>query len=83
VRTGITEAVAEQFELSDEMRATFTTQLDKLDRKESYFLDLAAEEGWPKDRLRVRLDGIRHEQAQLTRQLDAASSNWRPADRCS
>jgi site-specific DNA recombinase len=74
VRGDIEEAVAEHFELSDDMRATLTKQLDKLDAKESYFLDLAAEEGWPKDKLRAKLTAIRQEQTKLTRQLHAATS---------
>lgn len=74
VRAGVDAAIVEHFELSDELRAQFTAQLDKLDRKESYFLDLAAEEGWPKDKLRAKLTAIREEQAKITRQLDAATS---------
>jgi hypothetical protein len=51
----------EHFELSDELRQQFTKQLAKLDRKESNFLDLAVEEGWPKDKLRAKLTAIRDE----------------------
>ncbi len=58
VRTGVELAISEHYELSEELRGQFTTQLGKLDRKESYFLDLAAEEGWPKDKLRVKLQAI-------------------------
>lgn len=74
VRTRVEEATAEHFELSDDMRAEFNRQLEKLDRKESYFLDLAAEEGWPKDKLREKINAVRTERTKITRQLDAATS---------
>ena len=34
-------------------------QMGRIDKKIDYFLDLAAEEGWPKDALRAKLDGLR------------------------
>ncbi|MBV9162528.1 MAG: hypothetical protein JO309_06295 [Pseudonocardiales bacterium] len=74
VRAGVESAISEHFELSDELRQQFTKQLDKLDRKENSFLDLAAEEGWPKDKLRTKLTAIREEQQQITRQLKQATS---------
>src|SRR6266545_7038539 len=74
IRAGVTAAVAEQYELSDDLRDRFNRQLDKLDRKESYFLDLAAEEDWPKDKLRAKLNAIRLERKQITRQLDTAAN---------
>jgi hypothetical protein len=40
--------------------------------KESYFLDLAAEEDWPKDQLRDKLAAIRTERKQVIHQLDGA-----------
>jgi site-specific DNA recombinase len=74
VNASVEAAVAEHFELSDDMREQFARQLEKLDRKESYFLDLAAEEEWPKDKLRSRLATIRDEQTKLRRQLEAAAT---------
>ena len=74
VRAGVNAATSEYFELSDELRAQFDSQLDKLDRKESYFLDLAAEEEWPKDKLKVKLTAIRDEQGKIRRQLDQATN---------
>src|SRR6266511_1559866 len=74
IRAGVTAAVADQYELSDDLRDRFNRQLDKLDRKESYFLDLAAEEDWPKDKLRTKLNTIRLERKQITRQLEAAAN---------
>jgi hypothetical protein len=74
VRDGVSSAISEHFELSDELRQQFTKQLDKLDRKERYFLDLAAEEGWPKDKLRTKITAIREEQQKITRQLDQATT---------
>jgi site-specific DNA recombinase len=74
VRTGVQAAMPEHYELSEELREQFTTQLEKLDRKESYFLDLAAEEGWPKDKLRAKIQAIRDDQTKLTRQLAQATN---------
>ncbi|MEC3976233.1 recombinase family protein [Amycolatopsis sp. H20-H5] len=74
VRAGVEAAVANHFELSDDMRGQFTRQLEKLDRKENYFLDLAAEEDWPKDKLRSRITAIRDEQKKIRRQLEAAAT---------
>jgi DNA invertase Pin-like site-specific DNA recombinase len=36
-------------------------QIGRIDKKMDYFLDLAAEEGWPKEALRVKLDGLREQ----------------------
>ncbi len=74
VRTAMDEAASEHHELSSELRDSFTRQLEKLDKKENYFLDLAAEEGWPKDKLKAKLDAIRTEQASIRRQLDQADN---------
>lgn len=38
--------------------------------KEHYFLDLAAEEGWPKDKLREKIAAIRAERTQIQRSLE-------------
>ncbi|WP_329051190.1 recombinase family protein [Amycolatopsis sp. NBC_01488] len=70
VRAGVDEAVSANSELTDSLRADFQARLTKLDRKEDYYLDLAAEEGWPKDKLRAKLDSIHHEQAELKDTLD-------------
>jgi hypothetical protein len=40
--------------------------------KESYFLDLAAEEGWPKDKLRTKIEAIRRERKDIRETLDQA-----------
>ncbi|MBR7835750.1 hypothetical protein KDL01_20925, partial [Actinospica durhamensis] len=47
-------------------------RLEALDRKEGYFLDLAAEEGWPKQKLRERIDVIRQEIADIKRTIEQA-----------
>lgn len=70
VTAGVREATAAQHELSDELRQSFARQLDKLDAKESYFLDLGAEEGWPKDKLRAKIAALRDERDRIQRQLD-------------
>ncbi len=74
VREAVQAAIDEQFSLTDEMRDQFTRQLEKLDSKKSYFLDLAAEEGWPKDKLREKINGIRDERTKITRQLQTVTN---------
>ncbi len=66
----VDEAMDDSFGLSAEMRADFADQLERLDRKEHYFLDLAAEEGWPKDKLREKIAAIRAERTQIQRSLE-------------
>jgi hypothetical protein len=70
VRARIDEALSDTFGITDQMREDSGKELAALDRKESYFLDLAAEEGWPKDRLREKIDAIRASRAQVRRSLD-------------
>ena len=72
VREGVLSAVESDFQLTTEMRANFEKRLTALEKKESYFLDLAAEEGWPKDKLRAKLEEIRTERGSIRRQLDVA-----------
>ncbi|MCA1675199.1 MAG: zinc ribbon domain-containing protein, partial [Actinobacteria bacterium] len=45
LRAEIDEAVSTNHDLSDSLRQQYAKQLDALERKENYFLDLAAEEG--------------------------------------
>jgi site-specific DNA recombinase len=75
VRASIDQAAAANRGLSDDMRAAYTKQLRKLDGREDYFLDLDAEEGWPKDKLRTKLDAIRTKRASITRTLDHAETH--------
>jgi site-specific DNA recombinase len=70
LRSGVDEAANAKYELSTALREQFTTRLDALDRKENYFLDLAAEEGWPKDKLRAKIDGIRVERREIEGTLE-------------
>jgi site-specific DNA recombinase len=72
IREVVDAAVATNHDLTDEMRDQYTRRLDKLDAKESYLLDLASEEGWPKDKLREKVQAIRHERKQIRGQLDQA-----------
>lgn len=58
--------------LSESLRDEYTKRLATLDRKEDYYLDLAAEEGWPKDKLRTKIDSIRDEREQITTALEAS-----------
>lgn len=61
VRDGIDEALSAKHELSGDLLEQYAKRLEALDRKESYLLDLAAEEGWPKEKLRTKIDAIRAE----------------------
>jgi site-specific DNA recombinase len=70
VRAGVDRALADNHTLSDTMRKRYRDRLDALERKEDYFLDLAAEEGWPKDKLRGRIEGLRTERRDIKRQLE-------------
>ena len=65
VSAGLDAAVSGYHGLSDALRSQHTKRLDALDRKENYYLDLAAEQGWPKDKLRTRIDAIRSERGQI------------------
>jgi site-specific DNA recombinase len=65
IRGGVDEAAKGHQGLSDALRQQYAKRLDALDRKENYFLDLAAEQGWPKDKLRVKIDAIRSERSQI------------------
>lgn len=72
VRDLVVEAVAENTGLSDDLRQRYQRRLVALDNKESYLLDLAAEEGWPKDILRDKITGIRLERKDIQASLDTA-----------
>jgi len=74
IRAGVDDAVTDNYQLTATMREQYTKRLDALDNKESYFLDLAAEEGWPKDKLRTKIDAIRRERKEIRATLDQAES---------
>lgn len=64
--------MGDHYELSQELRDSLAKRLTVLDRREDYYLDLAAEEGWPKDRLRARIQVIRNERQDITRSQEQA-----------
>jgi site-specific DNA recombinase len=64
-RSRVDEAVDTNHTLTDTLRQEYAKQLETLERKENYFLDLAAEEGGPKDKLRSKIDGIRELRADI------------------
>jgi hypothetical protein len=68
-RADIDEAVSGSHELSDALRPQYTKRLNTLERQENYFLDLAAEEGWPKDKLRAKIYAIRTERKDIDNTL--------------
>lgn len=73
IATGLEAATTAAMGLSDEMRDKLTKRLATLDKKESYFLDLAAEEGWPKGQLRAKLETLRAERSEITNTLDTST----------
>ena len=75
VRTGVAEAVAAERGLPYDLREQYEKRLEALDRKESYFLDLAAEEEWPKAKLRERIDIVRQEAADIRKTLERADQH--------
>lgn len=70
VRDAVDAALASHHGLSDELHASLTAQLTKSGRKESYLIDLAAEEDWPKDVLRHKIQTIRDERTRIRHQLE-------------
>ena len=72
VREGVDAAVASERGLPADLREQYDKRLEVLDRKEGYFLDLAAEEGWPKNKLRERIDAVRQEAADLRHAITRA-----------
>jgi site-specific DNA recombinase len=75
VRDGVDAAVAEQRGLPEGLREQYDKRLEALDRKEGYLLDLAAEESWPKDKLRERIEAIRKEIADIRRTIEQADQH--------
>lgn len=72
IRDGVDAAVAAERGLPADLREQYERRLETLDRKESYLLDLAAEEGWPKAKLRERIDAIRQEAGDLRHAIQRA-----------
>jgi site-specific DNA recombinase len=70
VQAGVDASLTDTLVMTETVRAQLTARLDGLDQKESYFLDLAAEAGWPKDKLRTKIDGLRAERTSIRRELD-------------
>lgn len=74
VRAEVDRAVGEHYGLSEELRDSLSSRLVALDRKEDYYLELAAEEGWPKDKLRLKIHAIRQERKDIQRSLEQTES---------
>jgi DNA invertase Pin-like site-specific DNA recombinase len=73
LRDGVDQAVNANADMTDTLRDQYAARLVKLEQKESYFLDLAAEEGWPKDNLRAKIDGVRTEQREIHDTLERSA----------
>lgn len=65
-------AVAANREIPQELREQYDKRLEALDRTEGYFLDLAAEGGRPKDKLRTKIDFVRQEVAGIRKTIERA-----------
>lgn len=74
IRHMVDEAAQASSTLTTDMRDQLAKRLEALDKKETYFLDLAAEEGWPKEKLRQKLNEVRTERQSIQRELDEAES---------
>lgn len=72
VRAGVDEALTADRGLSNDLREQYAKRLEALDRKESYLLDLAAEEDWPKDKLRKKIEVIRAERRDIQNTVEVA-----------
>jgi site-specific DNA recombinase len=72
VRTNVDAAISGNFELSAELREQYTRRLAALGSKEDYFLDLAGDEGWPKDKLRIKIGAVRKERQDIQQSLERA-----------
>src|SRR5439155_16192774 len=72
VRAGVDAALSENLTLSKDLRHQHAARLEVLDNKENYLLDLAAEEGWPKEKLRTKIAAIRRERQDIESTLTCA-----------
>src|SRR5262249_47040085 len=72
VRAGVDAALSENRTLSKDLRQQHAQRLEVLDNKEGYLLDLAAEEGWPKEKLRQKIAAIRRERQDIETTLTSA-----------
>ncbi len=72
IRSMVDDAADDGTALTADVREQYEKRLAELARKEDYFLDLAAEEGWPKERLREKIAAIRRERDEIERGLDDA-----------
>ncbi|TYK44663.1 hypothetical protein FXF68_34545 [Actinomadura decatromicini] len=72
VREGVIQAARDNAAMSPEERKRLERRLEAIDRKESYFLDLAADEEWPKDKLREKLLALHTEKQGIQRAFGQA-----------
>ena len=70
MRAELVAATQAESRIPDETRERLTRRLEAVDRKEHYFLDLAAEEDWPKDKLRGKIKALQDEARHIRRTLD-------------
>lgn len=68
-----TEAAMASDTLADDVQRELTQRLVKLDQREDYFLDLAADEQWPREKLNARVADIRLERRRIRRELEECS----------
>ena len=68
------EAVKQQRGLDTRVLDGLQRQLEKLDRKEDYLLDLASDEEWPKAKLNDKVASLRADRRKIRQQLEQADN---------
>jgi site-specific DNA recombinase len=74
VRGELDEALLSSLGSLAALKKRLSGRLSELDAKEDQYLELVGTPGWPKDKLRRKLDGIQAERAEIAAQLADTSS---------
>ena len=69
VRAQLDDTMLSELSSIDNLKKRLTARLTELDTKEERFLDLVGEPGWPKTKLKAKLDTIAAERAEIQGQL--------------
>lgn len=69
VRAQLDDTVLSELGSIDSLKKRLMARLGELDAKEEQFLDLVGEPGWPKGKIKRKLDGIAVERAEIEGQL--------------
>lgn len=74
LRRQLDDVLLDELGSLDAVRKRLALRLEQLDTKEEQYLDLVGEAGWPKEKLRQRLDAIAVERATISDQLASTAS---------